>query len=141
MTRLSFDDVELGTEVGRRAFPVRRSHLVRYCGASGDFNELHWNERVARRSGLPDVIAHGMFTMAEAVRVVTDWAGDPGAVVDYETRFTHPVVVPDTDEGIWLAVTGTVIDKRADRSVVVELRAAVDDVDVISGARAVVRLD
>lgn len=141
MTRLSFDDVELGTEVGRRAFPVRRSHLVRYCGASGDFNELHWNERVARRSGLPDVIAHGMFTMAESVRVVTDWAGDPGAVVDYETRFTHPVVVPDTDEGIWLAVTGTVIEKRADRSVVVELRAAVDDVDVISGARAVVRLD
>ena len=66
-----------------------------YAGASGDFNVIHWNERVARSVGLPDVIAHGMLTMAEAVRVVTDWVGDPGAVVQYGVRFTRPVVVPD----------------------------------------------
>ncbi len=72
---------------------------MQYAGASGDFNPIHWNERFAREVGLPDVIAHGMFTMAEAIRVVTDWAGDPpGAVVEYGVRFTKPVVVPDDDK-------------------------------------------
>ena len=84
---------------------MRRLDLVRYCGASGDFNVIHWNERVAPSVGLPDVIAHGMFTMAIAVRVVTDWAGDPGAVVDYGVRFTRPVPVPDDDEGATVEVT------------------------------------
>ena len=78
---------------------MTRATLVQYAGASGDFNPIHWNERFAREVGLPDVIAHGMFTMAEAVRVVTDWAGDPGAVVEYGVRFTKPVAVPNDDEG------------------------------------------
>ena len=95
---MSWDDVEVGAELPEQSFPVRRADLVRYAGASGDFNLIHWNERVARSVGLPDVIAHGMLTMAQAARVVTDWAGDPGAVVEYGVRFTKPVVVPDDDD-------------------------------------------
>jgi acyl dehydratase len=84
---------------------------VRYAGASGDFNPIHWNERFAREVGLPDVIAHGMYTMALAARAVTDWAGDPGAVVDYSVRFTKPVVVPDDGSGARLTVDGVVAAK------------------------------
>ncbi|RBL84770.1 dehydratase, partial [Streptomyces cavourensis] len=86
--KVSYDEVEVGTELPAQSFPVTRATLVQYAGASGDFNPIHWNEKFAREVGLPDVIAHGMFTMAEAIRVVTDWAGDPGAVVDYGVRFT-----------------------------------------------------
>ncbi|MFD7891140.1 MaoC family dehydratase, partial [Streptomyces albidoflavus] len=93
--KISHADVEVGTELPAQSFPVTRATLVRYAGASGDFNPIHWNERFAKEVGLPDVIAHGMFTMAEAIRVVTDWTGDPGAVVDYGVRFTKPGGVPD----------------------------------------------
>ena len=78
---------------------MTRATLVQYAGASGDFNPIHWNEKFAMEVGLPDVIAHGMFTMAEAIRVVTDWVGDPGAVVEYGVRFTKPVVVPERRQG------------------------------------------
>ena len=83
----------VGDALPTQEFPIRRADLVRYAGASGDFNPIHWNERFAKSVGLPDVIAHGMLTMAAAVRVVTDWCGDPGAVVEYNVRFTRPVVV------------------------------------------------
>ena len=91
------DDVVVGTELPAQSFVLLRVDLVRYAGASGDFNVIHWNERVATDVGLPNVIAHGMLTMAEAIRVVTDWCGDPGAVVEYGTRFTKPVPIPDDD--------------------------------------------
>ena len=94
--KVNYDDVEVGTPLPAQTFQVQRVNLVQYCGASGDFNVIHWNERVAKSVGLPDVIAHGMFTMAEAGRVVTDWAGDPGAVVEYGVRFSAPVPVPGT---------------------------------------------
>ena len=87
----------VGDQLPAQDFPIGRADLVRYAGASGDFNPIHWNERFAKAVGLPDVIAHGMFTMAAAIRVVTDWAGDPGAVVEYGVRFTRPVVVPDPE--------------------------------------------
>ena len=77
---LDYDGLAAGTELPAVTYPVTRLSLVKYCGASGDFNPIHWNERVARSVGLPDVIAHGMFTMAQAGRFVTDWAG-PGATV------------------------------------------------------------
>src|SRR3954454_6786470 len=108
MTTPSYHDIEAGAEIAARQYQVTRVDLVRYCGASGDFNVIHWNERIATSVGLPDVIAHGMFTMAVAVRVVTDWAGDPGAVVDYGVRFTRPVPVPDDDTGSTVEVAGTV---------------------------------
>src|SRR5215475_15575210 len=135
---VSYDDVRVGTELPARTFPVRRLDLVMYAGASGDFNVIHWNERLATAVGLPNVIAHGMFTMAEAARVLTDWAGDPGAVVEYGVRFTRPVVVPDP-EGALLEVAGTVAAKEEDGTVRVDLTASVDGQTVLAKARAVVR--
>jgi acyl dehydratase len=136
----TYAEVEVGTELPARTFPIQRVDLVRYCGASGDFNVIHWNERVAKAVGLPDVIAHGMLTMAEAGRVVTDWAGDPGAVTSLTVRFSRPVVVPDDDTGASLLVSGVVEEKLPDGQVVVVLTATVDGSKVLMGAKAVVRL-
>ena len=138
--KVSYDDVEVGTELPSKSFQVQRANLVQYCGASGDFNVIHWNERVAKAVGLPDVIAHGMFTMAEAVRVVTDWVGDPGCVVDYGVRFTRPVVVPDDDSGATLEVSARVVEKLDGELVRIELTAAAGGETVLGRARAVVRL-
>jgi len=137
---VNFDAVEVGTPVPSQSFPLRRVDLIRYCGASGDFNVIHWNERIATSVGLPDVIAHGMLTMAEAVRVVTDWAGDPGAVVEYGVRFTRPVVVPDDDTGALLEVGGVVTELLDGRRVRVELTAKSGEQKVLGQARAVVQL-
>jgi acyl dehydratase len=135
-----YDEVEVGTELPARSFPVQRVNLVMYAGASGDFNPIHWNERFAKAVGLPDVIAHGMFTMAEAARVLTDWTGDPGAVVEYGVRFTRPVVVPDDDTGATLEVSGKVTEKLPDNRVSVELSARSAGETVLARARAVVQL-
>ena len=139
----SFAEVEVGTELPSQTFPVTRAHLVQYCGASGDFNIIHWNERIAKAVGLPDVIAHGMYTMAIAGRVVTDWAGDPAAVESYGVRFSRPVVVPDED-GTTLTVSGRVEEKLDGGRVSVALTATVGEGDaaqkVLTQARAVVRL-
>ncbi|HET8582562.1 MAG TPA: MaoC family dehydratase [Jatrophihabitans sp.] len=121
-----------------RDFPINRACLVRYAGASGDFNPIHWNERFAKSVGLPDVIAHGMFTMACAIEVVTDWAGDPGAVVEYGVRFTRPVVVPDPD-GTTLHVAAEVRRVRDDGLAEIELTATVDGQTVLAKARALAR--
>jgi acyl dehydratase len=131
-------DVQVGDELPAQSFRVQRADLVRYAGASGDFNPIHWNERAATSVGLPNVIAHGMYTMAVVVRVVTDWVGDPGAVVEYGVRFTRPVVVPDP-EGAVLEVVGTVAAKEDDGTVRVDLTATVDGQTVLAKARAVVR--
>ena len=136
----SYDEVEVGTELPAQEFSLRRVDLVRYAGASGDFNVIHWNERVAKAVGLPNVIAHGMLTMATAGRVVTDWVGDPGAVVEYGVRFSRPVVVEDDDRGATVQVSGAVEDKRDDSTVVVGLTATVDGSKVLMAAKAVVRL-
>src|SRR4051795_1967377 len=118
-----YDDVEVGAALPAQSFPVRRVNLVMYAGASGDFNIIHWNERVAKSVGLPNVIAHGMLTMATAGRVVTDWVGDPGKVVSYGVRFSRPVVVEDDDTGATLTVSGVVEEKNDDGTVVVGLTA------------------
>lgn len=133
-------DVAAGTEIPAREFPVRRLDLVRYCGASGDFNVIHWNERIAKAVGLPNVIAHGMFTMATAARLVTDWQGDPGAVLEYRVRFSRPVVVPDDDDGATLTVSGVVEEVLDGNRAVIGVRAATPDGDVLTGARLVVQL-
>jgi acyl dehydratase len=128
----------VGTALPAQSFPIARADLVRYAGASGDFNPIHWNERFATSVGLPNVIAHGMYTMALAARVVTDWAGDPGALVEYGVRFTRPVVVPDPD-GAVLDVAGEVSAVRDDGLVVVDLTTSVNGQTVLAKARAVVR--
>jgi acyl dehydratase len=135
-----YDDVEVGTELPGQTFPVHRVNLVMYAGASGDFNPIHWNERFATSVGLPNVIAHGMFTMAEAARVLTDWVGDPGAIEEYGVRFSRPVVVPDDDRGATIEVTGKVAEKLDGTRVRVELAARSDGQAVLTRARAVVRL-
>jgi acyl dehydratase len=137
---VAFDDVEVGTELPAQSFPLTRAALVRYAGASGDFNVIHWNERVARTVGLPDVIAHGMLTMAEAARVVTDWVADPGALVELGVRFTRPVPVPDDDVGATLEVSGRVVELLEDRRAKVELTATCGGDKVLGMARAVVQL-
>jgi acyl dehydratase len=131
--------VRVGDQIPAQEFPIDRADLVKYAGASGDFNPIHWNERFAKSVGLPDVIAHGMFTMATAARVITDWLGDPGALVEYGVRFTRPVVVPDP-EGTVLAVSGEVRAVREDGLAEVDLTAKVNGQTVLAKARAVVRL-
>jgi acyl dehydratase len=130
--------ISVGDTIPAQQFPVQRADLVRYAGASGDFNPIHWNGRFAKSVGLPDVIAHGMFTMATAIRVVTDWAGDPGAVVEYGVRFTRPVAVPDPGNAT-ITVSGTVRAIRDDGLAEVDLTATVDDQTVLAKAKAVVR--
>jgi acyl dehydratase len=139
--RPAFDAVQVGDELPAASYPLTRLDLVRYAGASGDFNVIHWNQRIATSVGLPDVIAHGMLTMATAARLVTDWAGDPAAVVEYGVRFTKPVVVPDDDRGALLDVTGVVAakDEQA-RTVRVDLVATSGGDKVLGRAQAVVRL-
>jgi acyl dehydratase len=138
--QLSYDDVEVGTEVAAVSYPATRLSLVKYCGASGDFNVIHWNERIAKSVGLPDVIAHGMFTMAQAGRFVTDWAGHGATVLEYGVRFSSPVIVPDDDTGATISVSGTVEEKLDGNRVALALTAKSGDAKVLTKARAVVRL-
>jgi acyl dehydratase len=134
------DQIEVGDSLPAQSFSLQRLNLVMYAGASGDFNVIHWNERIAKSVGLPDVIAHGMLTMAEAIRVVTDWAGDPAAVQEYGVRFTRPVVVPDEDTGAVVEVSGKIAEKRTDGTVRVDLTATFNGSTVLGRAQAVVAL-
>jgi acyl dehydratase len=139
-SRISAARVAVGTELPEQVYRVTRADLVRYAGASGDFNPIHWNERIATEVGLPDVIAHGMYTMALAGRAVTDWTGDPTALVEYNVRFGRPVVVPDDDRGAEVTVTGKVGAVLDDGRLRVDLTVTSDGEKVLSLARAIVRL-
>lgn len=136
----AYDSVEKGTELPPRDYLVTRLDLVRYAGASGDFNIIHWNDRAARSVGLPDVIAHGMYTMAQAGKFVSEWAGDPGAVTDFGVRFSAMVPVPDDDEGAVIEISGKVLDKLGDNKVTVDIVAKAGGAKVLTRARATVRL-
>ncbi len=136
----AFEELAVGQEVGRRELAVDRSRLVRYAGASGDFNPIHWNERFATEVGLPGVIAHGMWTMGAAVGVVSDWAGDPGAVVDYQTRFARPVPVPDPGAAA-VEVAAVVGALDADtRTARIDLTVTAAGARVLAKCQALVRL-
>lgn len=89
--------MNVGDVVTEATFHLTRDSLVRYAGASGDFNPIHYRDDVAQSVGLPGVLAHGMLTMGIAVQPVIDWLGDRGTVVDYQVRFTRPVLVDATD--------------------------------------------
>lgn len=136
----SYEDVAEGAEIAAVSYPVTRLSLIKYAGASGDFNVIHWNERIARSVGLPNVIAHGMFTMAQAGRFVTDWAGEFGTVLEFSVRFTAPVVVPDDDHGATIEVSGQVEEKLDDNRVALGVTATSAGTKVLGRARAVVRL-
>jgi acyl dehydratase len=138
---IRYSDVVVGAELPSQTFEVTRADLVRYAGASGDFNPIHWSAETAVAVGLPDVIAHGMLTMAMVVRVATDWVGNPGAVLDYGVRFTRPVVVP-RESGVQLAVTGVVRALNEDDGTAeIDLTATVDERTVLAKSRVVLRLE
>jgi hypothetical protein len=143
---VTYDSVAKGTELPARSYRVTRLDLVKYAGASGDFNVIHWSERAARAVGLPDVIAHGMYTMAQAGKFVTEWAGDPGAVTDFGVNFSAMVPVPDdappsgNTGGAVIEISGKVLDKLGDNKVTVDIVAKADGAKVLTRARATVRL-
>jgi acyl dehydratase len=137
---VKYADVEKGTELPARSYRVTRLDLVKYAGAASDFNPIHWNERVARSVGLPNVIAHGMFTMAQAGKFVTEWAGDLGAIIDFGVRFSAMVPVPDDDQGATIELSGKVLDKLGDNKVTVDILVKAGGTKVLTRARAVVRL-
>jgi acyl dehydratase len=122
-----------------QTYRVTRADLVRYAGASGDLNPIHWSDRIATGVGLPGVIAHGMFTMALVGRAVTFWAGAPDAVVEFSVRFTRPVPVPDTDEGTEVVVSAAIKDVTADGHTRLSLTATCNGDKVLSVAQAVIR--
>src|ERR1017187_6959415 len=138
--QVKYADIEAGAELAPVSYHITRLSLVKYCGASGDFNVIHWNEQIAKSVGLPDGIAHGMFTMAQAGRFVTDWAGPKATVVEYGVRFSSPVVVPDDDIGATISVSGQVEEKLDGNRVALVLTARAADTKVLTKARAVVRL-
>ncbi|MEV0682112.1 MaoC family dehydratase [Actinosynnema sp. NPDC050436] len=138
MTRAA--DVSVGDELPPLSLRITRADLVRYAGASGDLNPIHWSDRFATGVGLPGVIAHGMLTMGLAGRIVTEWAGDPGAVLEYGVRFGRPVPVPDDDEGALVEVTAKVTKVLDDGTFKVNVTAAFEGKSVLGGASARVRL-
>ncbi|RKT85009.1 Acyl dehydratase [Saccharopolyspora antimicrobica] len=133
-------EVAVGDRLPELSVPLTRADLVRYAGASGDFNPIHWNERFATEVGLPDVIAHGMLTMAVAGRLVSEWTGDPGAILHYGVRFTRPVVVPDDGTGAQVDVSGKISAINEDGTVKVVITAKSASQGVLGGATAIVRL-
>ena len=141
----TFEELTVGQEIGSRSIDVTRQDLVKYAGASGDFNPIHWNESFATSVELPGVIAHGMFTMGAAVQLVSDWAVDPAAVVDYQTRFTKPVLVTDTtgtdQAGAVIDVTGVVgaLDAEA-RTARIDLTVMAAGQKVLMKSQAVVKV-
>ena len=135
--QVTFAGVEAGAELAEVSYPVTRLSLVKYCGASGDFNPIHWNERTAKAVGLPDVIAHGMFTMAETGRFVTDWAGPQGVVLELGVRFSSMVIVPDDASGASVEVTGVVEEKLDGNRVRLALTARSNGSKVLRRSSAV----
>ena len=140
MSRPTIAELAVGQSVARRTVTVQRADLVRYAGASKDFNPIHWNDRFAREVGLPGVIAHGMFTMGQAVNVVSDWAGDPGAIVEYGVRFTRPVPVPDPGSAtVEIEAVVGALDPEAGTARI-DLTVAFEGTRVLGKAQVLVRL-
>lgn len=133
-------EIEVGSALPGITTTFTRSTLVRYAGASTDFNPIHYSDGAAAALGLPGVIAHGMLTMGTALRVVTDWCGDPGRVLSYYVRFVKSVPVPDTAEGATVTFGGTVT-KVEDGIATVTIEALFDGAKVLGGAKAEVRID
>lgn len=137
--------VEVGTVLPPLTVRLTRADLVRYAGASTDFNPIHYSEHYAAQVGLPGVIAHGLLTMGTALRLVTDWAGDPARVRSYFVRFTKPVVVPDDEVGVEVEFTATVstleLSEAGGRVATVSIEAVCDGQRVLGAARAEVALD
>lgn len=133
-------NLEVGLELPALEVVVTRADLIRYAGASGDFNIIHWNDRTALAVGLPGVIAHGMFTMGQAVNVVTRYFGSPAVVLDYQCRFTRPVVVPDDLTGATVTFSGKVAAINDDGTARIDITAVFDGKTVLAKAFAIVKV-
>lgn len=129
----------VGDVLETRRYPVTRADLVRYAGASGDQNPIHWSDRVATAVGLPGVIAHGMVTLALAARAVAEWT-DGAEVVELGAKFTNPVLVPDDDTGAVVEV-GAVVKKVEDGRATLALEVTCGGQKVLGAPKAVVRVD
>ncbi|MFM5952076.1 MAG: MaoC family dehydratase [Micrococcales bacterium] len=140
MTHINISGLEVGQVIGSKEFLLTRDSLVRYAGASGDFNPIHYRDDFAQSVGLDGVLAHGMLTMGVAVQVVADWVVDPGKIIDYGVRFTKPVFV-DAKDGAVVVVTGKVgsIDSETNQ-VRIDLSVVFNETSVLGKAQAVVRL-
>ncbi|HEY0246769.1 MAG TPA: MaoC family dehydratase [Gryllotalpicola sp.] len=134
------DELTVGDVVAEAAFPLSRDALVRYAGASGDFNPIHYRDDIAVAVGLPGVLAHGMLTMGLAVQPVVDWLGDPGRIADYQVRFTRPVLV-DPEVGAEVLVVAKVgkLDAEAGEARI-DLTVSAAEQTVLGKAQLVVRL-
>jgi acyl dehydratase len=140
MTHINIATLEVGQEIGSIEILLTRDSLVRYAGASGDFNPIHYRDDIAKAVGLDGVLAHGMLTMGSAVQVAVDWVGDPGRIIDYGVRFTKPVFVDATD-GAVLKVSGKIGEIDAENSVVrIDITAIAADLAVLGKAQARVRI-
>jgi acyl dehydratase len=140
MTHINIAGLEVGQVIGSKEFLLTRDSLVRYAGASGDFNPIHYRDDFAQSVGLDGVLAHGMLTMGIAVQVVADWIGDAGKIVDYGVRFTKPVFV-DAKDGAVVVITGKVGNIDAETNQVrIDLSVVFNETSVLGKAQAVVRL-
>jgi len=140
MTHINLASLEVGQEIGNKEFLLTRDSLVRYAGASGDFNPIHYRDDFAQSVGLAGVLAHGMLTMGVAVQVAADWVGDAGKVIDYGVRFTKPVFV-DAKDGAVVVVTGKIGEIDSENGIVrVDLSVVFNETTVLGKAQAKVRL-
>jgi acyl dehydratase len=130
---------EVGFELPAKEFKITRADLIKYAGASLDFNVIHWNERIAKSVGLPNVIAHGMLTMGKAIQIVTDWLDNPAKVVDYQVRFAAPVIVPDNEQGATLEITAKITENLGDK-IKIDIQARSEGAKVLGKAVAIVQL-
>ena len=140
MSTPTLSTIAVGDQLPELKVVFTRADLVRYAGASGDFNIIHWNERTALAVGLTGVIAHGMLTMGQAINVVTQWTSDPTAVVDYQVRFTRPVVVPDNDEGVVVTFGGKVSAINDNGTAKIDISAIFEEKTILARSSAIVRL-
>ncbi|MDZ8162741.1 MaoC/PaaZ C-terminal domain-containing protein [Microbacterium aquimaris] len=132
-------EIAVGDQVAERTVDLTRESLVRYAGASGDFNPIHYRDDVAERVGLPGVLAHGMLTMGLAVETLVPWLGDSGRILEYGVRFTRPVVV-DPETGAQLSIVAVVgaVDEDTAR---IDLTVRHADTTVLGKAQVRVRRD
>jgi acyl dehydratase len=137
---VEFSSLTKGDVVAEETFHLTRDTLVRYAGASGDFNPIHYRDDVAQSVGLPGVLAHGMLTMGLAVQPVANWVGDPARIVDYQVRFTRPVLV-DGETGADVTVTATVGALEEETQIArIDLTAKFNDETVLGKAQVRVSL-
>ncbi|MFC9787235.1 (3R)-hydroxyacyl-ACP dehydratase subunit HadB [Rhodococcus sp. NPDC127528] len=140
MALRAFGEIAEGQELPEKTVRLTRSDLVQYAGVAGDPNPIHWDDAVAQGVGLPTAVAHGMLTMGIGAGYITGWVGDPGAVLEYNVRFTSPVAVPNDTKGTAIVLTGKVrsVDSE-NRTAVIAIVAKVDEKKIFGRATATVR--